>query len=76
MQTLIEATDTAMRHQPGFSSANFHISLDRKRIANYAQWRSKEDFEGMQAKPAAKLHMKRAAELAERFKPFCTLSRT
>lgn len=69
MQVLIESTDTAMRHQPGFISANFHISLDKKRIVNYAQWRSKEDFEVMQSNPAAKPHMKRAAEIAERFEP-------
>jgi quinol monooxygenase YgiN len=69
MQVLIEATDTAMRHQPGFISANLHISLDKKRIVNYAQWRSKEDFEVMQSNPAAKPHMKRAAEIAERFEP-------
>lgn len=69
MQTLIEATDTAMRHQPGFISANFHISLNKKRIVNYAQWPSKEDFEAMLSNPRAQPHMKRAAELAERFEP-------
>jgi quinol monooxygenase YgiN len=69
MKLLVEATDTAMRHQPGFISANFHVSLDKKRIVNYAQWRSKEDFEAMQSNPTAKPHMKRAAEIAERFEP-------
>jgi quinol monooxygenase YgiN len=69
MQLLIEATDNALRHQPGFISANFHVSLDKKRIVNFAQWRSKEDFEAMPSNPAAKPHMKRAAEIAERFEP-------
>lgn len=69
MQLLIEATDTAMRHQPGFISANLHLSLDKKRIVNYAQWRSKEDFEAMQSNPAAKPHMQKAASIAERFEP-------
>lgn len=69
MRLVIEATESAMRHQPGFVSANLHMSLDKKRIVNYAQWRSKEDFEAMQSNPAAKPHMKRAAEIAERFEP-------
>lgn len=30
--------------KPGFTSANLHISLDKTRVVNYAQWRSKEDF--------------------------------
>jgi hypothetical protein len=58
-----------MRRQPGFISANLHVSLDRKRIVNYAQWRSKSDFEAMQSKPEVAPHMTRAAELAERFDP-------
>lgn len=69
LQVLIKATDEVMRHQPGFISANLHISLDRMRVVNYAQWRSKEDFERMQSNPDAKPHMKRAVELAERFDP-------
>jgi quinol monooxygenase YgiN len=69
LQVLIKATDDVMRHQPGFISANLHISLDKTRILNYAQWRSKEDFERMQQNPDAKPHMKQAAELAERFDP-------
>jgi hypothetical protein len=34
-----------------------------------AQWRSKEDFEAMQANPQVQPHMARAAALAERFDP-------
>jgi hypothetical protein len=57
-----------MRHQPGFIPGNLHIRLDKKRIVNYAQWRSKEDFKTMQANPDAK-PMERAAKIAERFDP-------
>jgi quinol monooxygenase YgiN len=69
VKLLTKATDEVMRHQPGFISANLHISLDKTRVVNYAQWRSKEDFERMQQNPDAKPHMKQAAELAERFEP-------
>ncbi len=66
---LDEATEGVMRRMPGFLSANIHKSLDGTRVVNYAQWRSKEDFEAMRASPEAKPHMQKAAELAERFEP-------
>ena len=69
VEVLTKATDEVMRHQPGFISANLHVSLDKTRVVNYAQWRSKEDFERMQANSEVKAHMNRSAELAERFDP-------
>jgi C-6 monooxygenase len=30
---------------PGFVSANFHLSLDGKKLFNYAQWRSRSAWE-------------------------------
>ena len=61
---LVEATETVMNTQPGFVSANIHKSLDGTRVANYAQWRSREDFEAMLAKPEAAAHMREAATIA------------
>ncbi len=46
-----------MRHMPGFVAANIHKSSDGERVANYAQWRSREDFEAMLKNPAALAHM-------------------
>ena len=59
---------------PGFVSANLHLSLDRKRVVNYVQWRTRADFEAMQNNPDVKPHMKEAADLAKSFEPvFYTL---
>jgi heme-degrading monooxygenase HmoA len=69
VQVLTEATKAVMRRQPGFISANLRVSLDRQRVVNYAQWRSKSDFEAMQSNPEVAPRMKRAAEIAERFDP-------
>ncbi len=66
---LAEATDAVMQHQPGFISANIHRSLDGQRVTNYAQWRSRDDFEAMLQHPEAQAHMRQAAELAESFEP-------
>lgn len=56
---LVTATETTMLHVPGFVAANIHKSLDGERVANYAQWRSREDFEAMLKNPAALVHMNR-----------------
>ncbi len=44
MEILDDATKNVMSRLPGFVSASLHMSLDKTRIANYAQWRSEEDF--------------------------------
>ena len=62
---LDQATEKTMKHRPGFISASIHKSVDGRRVVNYAQWRSKQDFEAMQKDPEAGEHMKAAAGLAE-----------
>jgi heme-degrading monooxygenase HmoA len=54
---LVEATDSTMRHIPGFVSATVHKSKDGTRVANYAQWRSMADYEAMMHNPQALAHM-------------------
>jgi len=71
---LTEATQKTMRHLPGFISANIHRSLDGSKVVNYAQWKSKADFEAMQKNPEAAPHMKAASAIA-RFDPIiCEVS--
>ena len=69
VDVLVEATQAVMRKQPGFVSANIHKSLDGTRVANYAQWRSKEAFEAMLRDRVAAEHMGEAARIAESFEP-------
>jgi heme-degrading monooxygenase HmoA len=69
VDVLVEATQAVMRTQPGFVSANIHKSLDGTRVANYAQWRSKEAFEAMLRDQEAAEHMGEAARIAESFEP-------
>jgi heme-degrading monooxygenase HmoA len=67
VDVLANATQTVMRNQPGFVSANIHKSLDGTRVTNYAQWQSSEAFEAMLQEAAE--HMGEAARIAERFEP-------
>jgi quinol monooxygenase YgiN len=61
---LIRATEETMAKLPGFVSANIHRSLDGTRVANYAQWQSRADFEAMLHNSEAQKHMQTASELA------------
>ena len=73
LAVLHEASAT-MRKMNGFVSANLHVSADRKRVVNYVQWRTRDDFETMLRDPEAKPHMDEAAAIAEFYNPvFYTL---
>lgn len=37
LELLSHATEDVMRHQPGFISANLHLSKDGAHVANYVQ---------------------------------------
>jgi quinol monooxygenase YgiN len=63
------ATQEVMRHQPGFRSANIHVSTDGTRVVNYAQWDSAEAYRAMLADPTTQQHMADAAALAISFDP-------
>jgi heme-degrading monooxygenase HmoA len=68
VDTLIEATQQVMKGMPGFISASIHKSHDGTKVVNYAQWKSRQDFEAMTKNPEAIPHMKACADLA-RFDP-------
>lgn len=65
VDVLVEATDDVMQTLPGFVSANIHRSLEGRHVVNYAQWRSRADFDAMREDPASGSHMARAAALAQ-----------
>jgi quinol monooxygenase YgiN len=69
VDVLVNATQTVMRKQSGFVSANIHRSLDGTRVTNYAQWQSPEAFEAMLQNQEAAEHMGEAARIAEKFEP-------
>ena len=69
LAVLSKATVDTMRHLPGFVSATLHMSQDRRHVANYAQWLSREHFDAMLANPDAQPHMREAAGIATSFAP-------
>lgn len=65
IELLDRATVEVMRHLPGFVSANIHRGTDGAHVANYAQWRSVQDFQRMLQNPDAQVHMREASRLAQ-----------
>jgi len=66
---LSEATESVMREQPGYISANIHRSLDGPKVVNYVQWRQVEDFQAMLRDPTATEHRERAERIAMSVEP-------
>jgi heme-degrading monooxygenase HmoA len=64
VEILADATAKVIRHLPGFVSANIHKSVDGTRVANYAQWKTKEDFDAMLKNPDVQPHMRAALEVS------------
>ena len=68
LDLLARATDTAVRHAPGFISAKLHRGLDGTKVVMYAQWRSIEDYEAMRQNPAPLPYLQEALTIAK-FEP-------
>jgi hypothetical protein len=67
--SLNKATEEVMSLFSGFISANIHKGLEPNKVANYAQWQSREHYMAVLRNPVAMAHMKEAAALAETFEP-------
>jgi quinol monooxygenase YgiN len=62
------ATETSVRHAPGFISSSLHRGLDETKVTMYAQWRSVEDSQAMRENPAPLPYLQQALAIA-RFEP-------
>jgi len=65
---LRQATESSIRHVPGFVAAALHRSLDGTRVTMYAQWRTPEDYARMRARPDASPFLAEALTIAQ-FEP-------
>jgi quinol monooxygenase YgiN len=68
LELLARATETSVRHAPGFVSSSLHRCLDGTKVTMYAQWRSVEDYQAMRANPAPLPYLQQALAIA-RFEP-------
>jgi hypothetical protein len=61
---LIAGTKNVFRHQPGYISTAILRSTDGKTVANFAQYRSAEDFQAILQNPEAQQHVAKALKIA------------
>jgi quinol monooxygenase YgiN len=69
LDLIVEETQTFVRHQPGFISANLHRNAESTRIVNYGQWGKRQLYEKARARDEFKAFSNRVEALAEKITP-------
>lgn len=69
LDALTEAYGQFISKQPGFVAAGLHVNDAQTRIANYSQWRSREDFQAMLRSDEMRARNRKIHELCRSFEP-------
>lgn len=69
LEALKDSTEMIFRSKKGFISVNLHLSRDHKRVVNYAQWQTKEDYEAASQTPEVQSHVKELGSMAISYDP-------
>jgi quinol monooxygenase YgiN len=69
LDELQEAYAEFISKQPGFMGAGLHVNDAQTRIANYSQWRKREDFQAMLRSDEMRTRNRRIAALCRSFEP-------
>jgi heme-degrading monooxygenase HmoA len=69
LDELRDAYASVISRQPGFISAALHVNDARTRIANYSQWRRREDFQAMLRTDEMRTRNRRFTTLCRSFEP-------
>ena len=66
---LTEAYEAFIARQPGFVAAGLHVNDAQTRVANYSQWRTREDFKAMLKSDEMRRRNQRINALCRSFEP-------
>lgn len=69
LDALNEAYAEFISKQPGFIAAGLHVNDAQTRIANYSQWRRREDFMAMLRTPEMRERNRKLNALCRSFEP-------
>jgi len=69
LEELKDAYESFIRHQPGFIGAGLHVNDAQTRIANYSQWKRREDFLAMLRSEEMRARNRRLSALCKSFEP-------
>ncbi|SDC46794.1 antibiotic biosynthesis monooxygenase family protein [Ruegeria marina] len=69
LEALTDAYAEFISKQPGFIAAGLHVNDAQTRIANYSQWRRREDFLAMLRTAEMRERNRRLNEMCKSFEP-------
>ncbi len=69
LEALTDAYENFISKQPGFIAAGLHVNDAQTRIANYSQWRRREDFQAMLRSDEMRRRNRDISELCKNFEP-------
>lgn len=69
LDMLTDAYEQVISKQPGFITAALHVNDAQCRIANYSQWKRREDFQAMLRTDEMRERNRRINELCKGFEP-------
>jgi heme-degrading monooxygenase HmoA len=69
LDALTDAYDQFISKQPGFIAAGLHVNDAQTRIANYSQWRRREDFQAMLRSEEMRERNRKINQLCRSFEP-------
>lgn len=69
LDALSDAYGSFISSQPGFIGAAIHVNDAQTRIANYSQWRRREDFQAMLRSPEMRERNRAISDTARSFEP-------
>lgn len=69
LDALTDAYESFISKQPGFIAAGLHVNDAQTRIANYSQWKRREDFQAMLRSEEMRRRNRKINELCKSFEP-------
>lgn len=69
LDLLTDAYQNVISKQPGFIAAGVHVNDAQCRIANYSQWKRREDFQAMLRTDEMRERNRKINELCKSFEP-------
>ena len=69
LEELRKACNDYISKQPGFIGAAMHVNDAQTRIANYSQWKRREDFQAMLRTDEMRQRNRKINELCRSFEP-------
>lgn len=69
LELLTDAYEAFIRHQPGFIAAGLHVNDAQTRIANYSQWRRREDYQATLRSGEMRARNREITKLCRSFEP-------